>query len=378
MTANTTPTGRKAAQIGGTLAVIALAGAVFVGGLALITAGSDASSTQAAPQTHVSAMAVQVVDHYRVSRRFTGQIEAAARADLAFELGGRITDITVEEGDIAPKGIALAQLDISALIPERAGLLAEMAALAADAELAQLTLARNDTLTARGVQSIAAQDQARLTLARLNASMAAVQARLDGVDVRLEKSTLRAPFDARIGARLADAGQTIAAGAPLLVLFDTGAPLLRVGLPADLAAGLTLGDQLGIDIGGTRIQGQLRQIRPDLDPATRTRSVLIALPADAPVVLGQTAAVILDQQIAQSGFWAPVTALREGARGSWTVMAISADAGGTQRAQPAAVEVIHTDGNDVFLRSTLATGDLMIAAAPTRVTAGQAVQWAGQ
>jgi membrane fusion protein, multidrug efflux system len=373
MTANTTPRGRKAAQIGGTLAVIALAGAVFIGGLALITAGSDASSTQAAPQTTVGTMAVQAQDHYRVTRRFTGQIEAATRADLAFELGGRITEITVNEGDIVAKGAVLARLDTSALEPERDALLAEMAALAADAELAQVTLSRNDTLTARGVQSVATQDQARLTLARVTASMAAAQARLAGVDLRIEKSVLRAPFAATVGARMADLGQTAAIGQPVMVLFDTAPARARIGLPPDLAAGLTIGDLVTVALDGAQYQAVLRHIRPDLDPATRSRAVLLDLPADLPVVLGQTITLMLDQQIDQPGFWAPLTALIEGARGSWAVMAIIRDDADATHVQPAAVEVIHTDGAQVYLRSTLADGALIVARAPARVVAGQSV-----
>jgi membrane fusion protein, multidrug efflux system len=90
---------------------------------------------------------------YTVTRRFTGQIEAAARTDLGFELGGRITEVLVEEGDVVASGTVLARLDTSALIPERAALEAELAALAADAELARLTLARNDALTERGFRA---------------------------------------------------------------------------------------------------------------------------------------------------------------------------------------------------------------------------------
>ncbi|MFY8047897.1 MAG: N-acetylmuramidase domain-containing protein, partial [Erythrobacter sp.] len=49
----------------------------------------------------------------------------------------------------------------TALAPERAALEAELAAMAADAELARITLARNDALTERGFRSVAAQDEAR-------------------------------------------------------------------------------------------------------------------------------------------------------------------------------------------------------------------------
>jgi RND family efflux transporter MFP subunit len=338
----------------------------------MITAEGDAAPGIAAPQTSVDVMSVELTPGYTVTRRFTGQVEAAARTDLGFELGGRITEVLVEEGDVVAAGTVLARLDTSALIPERAALEAELAALAADAELARLTLARSDTLTERGFRSVAAQDDARLTLVRAEAGMAAVRARIAGVDVRLEKSVLTAPYAARIGARMADPGQTAAAGQTVLVLFDTQPARARVGLPPELAAGLAVGDTVTVVLGGSELVATLRQIRPDLDPNTRSRSVIVTLPQGAAPVLGDTVALLLTQAVDDPGFWAPLSALREGVRGSWSVMALEATPEG-DRTLPAAVEVIHSDGNRVFLRGDLPEAARIVAEAPDRVAPGQLV-----
>ncbi len=355
-----------------TLMVCGAAAAAVIGGFSLIAAEGDGAPGVAAPRTPVGVMSVDLTPGYTVTRRFTGQIEAAARTDLGFELGGRITEVLVEEGDVVDAGAALARLDTSALIPERAALEAELAALAADAELARLTLARNDALTERGFRSIAAQDDARLTLARAEAGMAAVRARIAGVDVRLEKSVLFAPYPARIGARMADPGQTAAAGQTVLVLFDASPARARVGLPPELAAGLAVGGTVTLELGGVELVATLRQIRPDLDPNTRSRSVVVALPEGAGPVLGDTVALLLTQTVDDPGFWAPLSALREGVRGAWSVMAVEATAEG-DRTLPAAVEVIHSDGARVFLRGDLPPGARIVAEAPDRVAPGQFV-----
>jgi membrane fusion protein, multidrug efflux system len=355
-----------------TLMVCAAAAAAVIGGVSLMTAAGDAAPGVAAPRTPVGVMSVDMVARYSVTRRFTGQIEATARVDLAFELGGRITEVLVEEGDVVAAGTVLARLDTSALIPERAALEAELAALATDAELARLTMARNDALTERGFRSVAAQDDARLTLARAEAGMAAVRARIAGVDVRLEKSVLLAPWPARIGARMADPGQTAAAGESILVLFDTRPARARVGLPPELAAGLVAGDTVTLQLGGAELVATLRQIRPDLDPNTRSRSVVVTLPEGAEPVLGDTVALLLTQAVDDLGFWAPLSALREGVRGSWSVMAVEVTPDG-DRTLPAAVEVIHTEGARVFLRGTLPPGARIVAEAPDRVAPGQLV-----
>ena len=362
----------RAATLALTLLVLGVAMGSVVASLSLISAEADASSGEAAPVTTVAAMTVELEQQYSVIRRFTGQIEAAARADLGFELGGRVTEVLVEEGDVVPAGAVLARLDTSALIPERAALEAELAAIMADAELGRLTLARNDTLTERGVQSVAAQDAARLALARAEAGVAALRARIAGVDVRLEKSVLTAPFAAQIGARLVDPGQTAAGGQAVLVLFDTAPVRARVGLPPELAASLLVGGTVSVDVNGATLEATILQIRPDLDANTRSRSVLLTLPPGAATVLGDTVAVLLTEAVDATGFWVPVSALREGVRGSWSVMAIETTAKG-DRILPAAVEVIHTEGSRVYLRGALPAGARIVAAAPDRVAQSQIV-----
>lgn len=363
---------RRMVTLTATVCVFGAASVAVYAGFALITSDVAAIVDDGAPRTVVGVMSVELTQGYTVTRRFIGQIEAAARTDLGFELSGRIAQVLVEEGDVVAGGAVLARLDTSAVIPERAALDAELAAVATDAELARLTLARNDALTQRGIRSVAAQDEARLTLARAEAGMAAVRARIAGVDVRLEKSVLIAPYPARIGARLADPGQTAAAGQTVLVLFDAKPARARVGLPPDLAAGLAVGDSLTVESGGAQRVATLRLIRPDLDSNTRSRSVVLTLPADATPVLGDTVALLLTQAIDDPGFWAPLSALREGVRGSWSVMAVETTAEG-DRTLPAAVEVIHSDGGRVFLRGDLPPGARIVAEAPDRVAPGQLV-----
>jgi membrane fusion protein, multidrug efflux system len=364
---------RRAVTMIVTLVIFGGAGAAVFAGYALISAQGEAGSAMTAPPTTVGVMQVTPVADYAVTRRFTGQIEAAARIDLGFELGGRVTELLVEEGDIVAVGTPLARLDTAALIPQRAALEAELAALAADAELARLTLSRNDALTERGFRSVAAQDDARLALTRAEAGMAATRARIAGVDVQLDKSVLSAPFAARVGARRADPVQTVPAGQTVLVLFDSGPARARVGLPPDLAAQLQTGESVAVDIGGTISEATIRQIRPDLDPSTRSRSVVLTLPDDADPVLGDTVSLVLSQTVSEPGFWAPLSALREGVRGSWSVMALETTPDG-DRTLPAAVEVIHTNSARVFLRGQLPSGARIVAEAPDRVAPGQFVR----
>jgi len=366
--------GRRAMTFAATAVVVAGAAGMVAGGLALVPAGAAAppAGPAAAEPMPVAVLRIERLPGYAVTRRFAGQVEAAAETALGFEFGGRLTEVLVDEGDFVPVGTVLARLDTAALHPERAALVAERAALLADAELARLTLSRNDALTERGHRSVAAQDQARLSLARLDAQIAALDARIAGVDVRLDKSVLVAPFAARVGTRSADPGLTLAAGQPVLTLLADAPQRLRVGLPADLAADLVPGDVVEVALDGTPASATILHVRPDLDPGTRSRAVVIDLPTGLQAAPGQTGEMILSQTVAEPGFWAPLSALREGVRGSWTVLVLD-PAAGIDRAIPAAVEVIHAEGDQVFLRSILPDAARIVATAPDRVAPGQPV-----
>jgi hypothetical protein len=127
-----------------------------------------------------------------------------------------------------------------------------------------------------------------------------------------------------------------------------------------------------MELGGAELVATLRQIRPDLDPNTRSRSVVVTMPEGAEPVLGDTVALLLTQTVDDPGFWVPLGALREGVRGAWSVMAVETTPDG-DRTLPAAVEVIHSDGARVFLLGSLPPGARIVAEAPDRVAPGQLV-----
>lgn len=365
--------GRGIWRLAVTGTVIGLAAAAVLVGADLIAERARAiPSPPQAPLTPVAVVLVAPQEGYAVTRRFIGQIEAPGRIDLGFELGGRIVEILADEGDVVRRGAPLGRLDTTALEAERAVLQSERAALAADAELARLTHTRNEQLARGGFRSESTRDDSRLAVARLTARMAAIEAQITGVDIQIGKSTIAAPFDAVVGSRLVDPGQNIGAGAPVLRLFEQAAPQLRVGLPIGLAGRLAPGASVAVEIEGQLSEGRVLRLRADLDPITRTRGIVVALPEDARLAFGQTGSLLLEEVVAEPGFWAPVAALREGGRGSWTVLAVASGPAG-EAVTPAAVEVIHMAGDRVFLRGALADGARIVSHAPSRVAPGQVV-----
>jgi len=365
----------RATKRTGILLVTAATAALAVG---LVSAGSTMIAARAvpigiehaAPPVPVRTTVLRLTDSYSIPRQFVGQVEPQQTLDIAFELGGTLNEVLADEGDLVSAGQLLARLDTRSLMADRAAQVAARDALRAQADLATLTADRQRALEAKGWTATQALDQARLTLSALDAQIAQAEAGIAGIDVRLDKAEIRAPFAGRIGARLADPGASVAGGAPVLHLLEDTAPQMRVGLPPELAATLAPGQGLMAEISGQTYQTTVAAVRADLDPATRTQPVILRIIplAGHALPFGQSGTVTLNQDVVTTGAWAPLTALREGTRGLWTVMTYNDGTVGQE-----GVEVLQTQTDQVFLRGTFRDGAQIIAGGTHRVIPGQTV-----
>ncbi|MEM7731606.1 MAG: efflux RND transporter periplasmic adaptor subunit [Pseudomonadota bacterium] len=348
-------------------------GLVVVGSSFIAERANSVGLPDAAPPVRVQTHAMTLQPGYAVSRSFVGQLEAAQETDLSFEAGGTLAAILVEEGAFVAQGAVLARADTRDLMANREATLAARAALDAQLELAELTRNRQERLEKQGFAATQRFDEARLSVMELTARIDQTNAQINRIDVALDKSILRAPFAGRIGERMADLGQTVGPGAPVLRLLENARPRLRVGLPADMAAELTTGAAAKATFSDNSFAATLVHLRPDLDPRTRTRSAvfeLILTDGQTPPAYGQSGQVQLSQQITDPGAWVPLMALREGVNGSWTVMTVTEE----KRVALEAVELLHSSESRAFVRGSFDDGTALIAAGPHRVVPGQRVE----
>jgi len=309
---------------------------------------------------------------YEVPERYVGRLEPAREARLAFERGGLVVEVAVEEGGRVEAGDAVARLDTALLEAERARLLAQREQAAAELELARLTLERQRSLNARGHAPDQRLDEARLNAAALSARLSQTDAAIRALEVDIAKSVLRAPFAGTVGARLADEGAVVAAGAPVADLLETGRPRARVGVSPEAAAALEAGARVRLTVAGREVPARLEALRPDLSTATRTVAALIALDAP-PAPFGETVELTVARRVPAEGTWLPLTALVEGRRGLWSVFAAAPDGAGGHAVARESVEVLHVADGRAYVRGTLADGALVVAAGAHRVIPGQAV-----
>ena len=345
----------------------------------LTTAITLRASLAGQPQTAplpVTTTLFQQQDSYDQALRLTGLLQARDRARLAFEVAGLLLSLSVREGEHVAPGAELAQLDTRQLHAQRAVAAADLASVEADLELARLRSERSTRLQATGAISAQDADAARLGEAALASRRQALLARLDSIDLDLEKSTLPAPYDGVVAARDVDPGTVLAVGTPVLQLVSAGPLQARIGIPAGHVAALVPGERYPLHLRSGSVAAVLSAVRADLDPRTRTALAVFDLPAGAAALDGEIATLVLPADVSwgDNPGGLPISALLEGERGIWTVLRLGQRDDGATVAQREAVEVLHVDGNRAYVRGSLQPGQRVIADGIHRIAAGTPVQ----
>lgn len=372
-TATPTPIRRRllatSGRIAVTAAIVVLAGGAVVGGRAVLAERAQAAPiSEPAPAMPVAVARVALQDHHLAPRRFSGQFEARQRTDLAFERPGMLEAVLVRDGDAVAVGQVVARLDTRLLRAERARLDASRAGIAAQAELARRTNDRQARLRDRGFATDQALDDTSLTLARLQAAIAEVDAARDAIGIELGKGELTAPFAGIVDDRVLDVGAVAAAGAPVASLVETAPPRFRVALDPALAERLVEGEDAVIDVGGLRLPARLSRLAPSLDPATRGRTawfdvVIGPMPPDL-----TTGEVALVQRIDGTGAWVPLAALRPGPQATWTLLVVNGGVVGVE-----AAEILSLERDRAFVRGTFEDAAAYLPGGTHRVVPGQSV-----
>lgn len=228
---------------------------------------------------------------------YNGEIRARHEADLAFRVGGRLVARLVDAGAEIKPGQPLARLDPADLELAATAARAQLAAAESDLATTQADKERYAGLLAKKFVSQAAYDAREnawnASLARLE--QARSQARLSGNQAGY--GTLSAEYPAVVTAVLAEAGQVVAPGQPVLRVARPDEKEVAIAVPEgrldELRAARELRIALWSDPAHT-LPGTLRELSPAADPATRTYAARIRIPAaPADWRLGMTARVTL-------------------------------------------------------------------------------------
>ena len=373
---------------------------------------------------------IQLSKSYQTVQHYTGEVVARLESEIGFERGGKLVSVLVDEGDRITKGTTLAQLDTSNLAAQRQSLIAQkaqaearlaelqngarqeqIAAAAArvrdlekQLELEQIKSSRRTYLYQQGAISKEQLDEvafnsqalsARLSNARSNlaelvngtrkeqitaqqAVIGQLSAEIADLEITINKSTLKAPFSGTISLRYVDQGTVLETGKPVIRLVEDSQPEIRIGVPVDVATTLSTGSQQVVEIGSKTYSATVKAILPEVDPATRTRTVILQLEPNTKVSPQQIARLQITQTNNIQGYWLPVTALVKGERGLWSCYAvIPTHDSNIYQVERRLIEVLETDGERVLVKGTLQEGDTIITDGTQRLVPGQLVSKVG-
>jgi membrane fusion protein (multidrug efflux system) len=197
----------------------------------------------------------------------TGQIEALQSIDLRPEIEGRIAEILVREGSLVPQGAPLFKVD-------DAELAAQVARAEADRDLARQSLTRTKDLLGQKASSQAELERAE-AMARSN------EAQLALLRVRLDRTTVRAPFAGVAGQRFVSLGDYVTTDTRLLSLQTVSPQRASFQVPERYADQLKPGQQVVFRVAalpGKEFTGRVDFVDPVVQLPGRTILVKAVVP----------------------------------------------------------------------------------------------------
>ena len=351
-----------------------------------------------------------------VSVAVSGSVEANVTALTAFQVGGRVAHVYVEEGQPVTKGQLLADLDstdyrngFDAAAGQAEAASAENARAEAGLRQQELEQARIDFERTQDEyqrlkylyehQSLPANDfhkieaaylasQQRYDMAKSGtriedkraalAQLSAATAQMQEAKKRLADCQLRAPISGFIGMRQIDVGVTVAPGVPVLSVVDLDPVKVRVGIPEDEVGQVRVGDRAEVSVpslDGQQFDGRIEAIAAASDPASRTyiSKIIVANPKRT-LLAGMVtdARLIGDRQV--NAITVPGSAIVRDARGVAQVFVV---APGQSRTYGRRIDVGAMIGNEVEIRSGLNGNEQVVVEGQNYVREGSLVKIEG-
>lgn len=301
---------------------------------------------------------------------YPAEVRARHETDLAFRVGGKIQSRLVDPGAIVKPGQPLAVLDPADL------------RLATQAAAAQLSAAESDARTALAERNRHAELLARKFISQTafelkENALQAARGRLEQARSQHQISThqgnygtLSSDFAGVVSAVLAEAGQVVAAGQPVVRIARPEDKEILIAVPESRLGEFRAAREFTVNTWTEPkivIRGTLRELSPVADPATRTYAARIHLidpPASLQLGMSARASLAGQQGDAVSVALAAVTDQGQGPF-VWTIVA------GQVVRTP--VEVAGFSGKDALIRKGLKVGDVVVAAGVSRLTEGESV-----
>lgn len=293
-----------------------------------------------------------------------GTVAFRREMQLGFTTGGRIGYVRVQEGQNVPAGQALAGLDATVVQAELTQALAER-------NRATETFLRTRSLANEGWVT-------RASLETAEAALLAANARVDAAQFQTSSATIHAPSPGVVLARLAEPGQVVVAGHPIIAYGDRSSGIVVRGpVNSSNAARIEIGSRAEVitsSMAPRSLPGRVIEIGGKADESTGTFLVEVSLPPDANLRSGQVVTIRIypppsDQVSASVSI--PLAALFSARGGEGFVFLYNPR---TQKVHHRKVVLGALSDASIEIRDGLQRGDIVAVSKIDELSAGQSVR----
>jgi membrane fusion protein, multidrug efflux system len=293
---------------------------------------------------------------------YSGVVRPRIESAIGFRVAGKIVERLVNVGDRVEVSQVIAQLDETDLRLAENSAKAAVASARSHRDVARDNFERGKALLPQATISQQAYDTRRNEFDAAASALDSAEAQLRLATNAVEYATLKADKAGIVTAVMAEPGQVVSAGQTVITLAQAGETEIAVAVPEQDSGHLAIGQPAKITLwAGPRvsIEGRIREIAGQADPASRTYAIRIAV-SEAPSImrLGMTASVALRIDDEAATVVVPVAALTE-SDGSPVVFVVEL-ANKTVRKTPVTTAGMAEEG--VRITTGLTPGDLVVIA----------------
>jgi membrane fusion protein (multidrug efflux system) len=245
----------------------------------------------------------------------SGTLQPVIKAELNAEVGGIVTRVLKDNGDLVNAGDVLVQLDqttfrdklLSAQEAERAAQLG--------ADQAQRQLKRMQQLNRQNLVTAEVLEAAEIKANQTQSDLASAKARAVEARQQLERTEVKAPFAGVVAVRKVSAGDTAQIGKALMVLINPESMRFEGFIAADQVGSVKIGAPVSFRVNGyaeQRFAGEIERINPQANELTRQVQVFVKLATQASFVAGLYAEGFISVAQQQSLMLPPASLVHEG------------------------------------------------------------------
>lgn len=297
----------------------------------------------------------------------TGAVAADRDVTVSAEESGVVREVYAQKGDAVRTGQPIVRIDARVLA-------AQVDQARSQAELARETWERQRRLWEQdsiGSEMLYIQARQGYQTAQANARSLAE---------RLERATVRAPFDGVIEDRMVEVGTMVAPGTPVARIIDVNPVKVIAGVPERYAGAISRGAAADLVVGALRdrdFAGRVSFIGAAVDPASRTVPIEVAVPNPGGLLHpGMVAEVRIASGQREDALVVPQQALQRSEDGYYVYVVVDGDDGPRAEARP--VSLGESQAGWVPVDAGLEVGDRIVIVGQMQVAAGDRVNLVGE